>query len=95
MIEVAAGDQGNGAVFRLPPWTRIMLEERIPGWSRGPAGVFLEAERRWNFSLMRDPMWAQVVMLLTGLNEQQIQELGGFIFVIPISRAVLFESHIS
>ena len=32
---------------------------------------------------MQDPMWAQVVMLLTRLNEEQIQELGGFKFVSP------------
>ena len=93
MIEVYVVDQGNGAVFQLTYEARKILDERLPGWSRGPRGVFLEAERRWNFSLMRDPMWAQVVMLLTGLNEQQIQELGGFIFVTPVSRAVLFESH--
>jgi hypothetical protein len=93
MIEVAVGDQGNGAAFQLTPRTRRMLEERLPGWSRGPKGIFLEAERLWNFSLMRDPMWAQVVMLLTGLTEQQIQDLGGFTFVDPVDHEVFFESH--
>jgi hypothetical protein len=92
MIEVAVADQGNGAVFQLTPRTRQMLEARLPGWARGPRGVFLEAERRWDFSLMRDPMWAQVVMLLTGLTEQQIQELGGFTFVDPVDHGVVFES---
>ncbi|HEY3570232.1 MAG TPA: hypothetical protein VGP73_20040 [Thermoanaerobaculia bacterium] len=93
MIEVAVGEQGNGATFRLTPETRMMLEARFSGWSRGPKGVFLEAERLWDFSLMRDLMWAQVVMLLTGLTEQQIQELGGFTFVDPVDHEVFFESH--
>lgn len=93
MIEVAVGDQGNGAAFGLTPRTRMMLEARFPGWSRGPSGLFLEAERRWDFSLMQDSMWAQVVMLLTGLSEEQIQEAGGFTFVDPVDHEVFFESH--
>jgi len=94
MIVVAVGDQGNGATFQLTPETRRMLESRLPGWSRGPSAVFLAAERRWDFKLMRGPMWAQVVMLLTGLTEDQVRDLGGFTFVIPEGDdEVVYESH--
>jgi hypothetical protein len=94
MIVVAVGDQGNGATFQLTPQTRRMLESRIPGWSRGPSAVFLAAEREWDFNLMSDSMWTQVVMLLTGLNEERIRGLGGFTFVSPEDDdEVVYESH--
>jgi hypothetical protein len=43
---------------------------------------------------MQDPMWAQIVMLLTRLNEEQIEELGGFKFTSPADdHHVVYESH--
>lgn len=94
MIEVAVGNQGNGAAFELTYETRRMLEARIPGWSSGLSIVFLASKGRWDFGCMQDPMWAQVVMLLTGLREEQIRDLGGFTFVSPEEEdEVIYESH--
>jgi hypothetical protein len=93
MIEVAVGKQSNGAVFGLTPRTELALKSRIPGWSPAPNSVFISFDRPWDFERMQGPMWSQIVMLLTRLNEQQIQELGGFTFVDPVDREVFFESH--
>lgn len=94
MIKVAVGDQGNGAAFELTFETRRMLKARIPGWSSGLSIVFLASNERWDFGCMQDPMWAQVVMLLTGLREEQIRDLGGFTFVNPDDDyEVVYESH--
>jgi hypothetical protein len=93
MIEVVVGKQSNGATFQLTPKTRAVLESRFPGWSSTPSSVFVSSSRQWDFERMQDPMWAQIVMLLTRLNERQIQELGGFTFVRPGSREVIYESH--
>jgi len=94
MIEVAIGIQDDGAAFQLTPRTRRMLESRLSGWARKTTVVFLGSERRWNFELMEESMWAQVVMLLTGLSEDQITDLGGFTFVSPADDdEVVYESH--
>jgi len=38
-------------------------------------------------------MWTQIVMLLTGLNEDQIREMGGFKFITPAhDHQVVYES---
>lgn len=93
MIEVSVTKQLNGAVFGLTPETQIMLQSRFPGWSPAPDSVFISYGRPWDFESMKDPMWTQIVLLLTRLTEQQIQELGGGTFVHPVSHEVLFESH--
>jgi hypothetical protein len=93
MIEIAVGKQSNGATFELTPKTEAMLKARIPNWSPAPNSVFVSFDRPWDFGRMQDPMWAQIVMLLTRLNEQQIQELGGFTFIDPVDHEVFFESH--
>ena len=93
MIEVAVGKQSNGATFQLHPRTRSLLESRFPGWSPVPSSVFVSSSRPWDYERMQDPMWAQIVMLLTRLNEEQIEELGGFKFVSPADDHVVYESH--
>jgi hypothetical protein len=90
MIEVAVGKQSNGAVFGLTPKTEIMLQSKLPGWSPAPSSVFISHDRPWDFESMQDPMWTQIVMLLTRLTEEQIQELGGVTFVNPVSHEVFF-----
>lgn len=91
-IVVEVGKQMNGATFRLSPKTEAMLASRIPNWSPA-SSIFVSFDTQWNFERLHDPMWAQIVMLLTGLSEQQIQDLGGFSFVSPTDKAVVFESH--
>ena len=92
MIVVAVGKQSNGATFQLTPKTRGMLESRFPGWSPTPSSVFVSSSRQWDFERMNDPMWVQIVMLLTRLSEGQLQDLGGFRFVSPADQ-VVYESH--
>jgi hypothetical protein len=93
MIVVAVGKQSNGATFQLTPKTRAMLESRFPGWSPTPSSVFVSSSRQWDFERMNDPMWIQIVMLLTRLSEDQIQDLGGFKFVSPADDQVVYEFH--
>lgn len=93
MIEVAVGKQSNGATFQLHPRTRALLESRLPGWTSVPSSVFVYSNKPWDYEHMQDPMWAQIVMLLTRLNEEQIEELGGFKFISPSDAHVVYESH--
>jgi hypothetical protein len=92
-IVVAVGKQMNGAVFQLHPKTKAMLEAKVPGWSPASNSVFLAFKWPWDFGRIQGPMWAQVVMLLTGFSEDQLQDLGGFTFMLPRDNEVVFESH--
>jgi hypothetical protein len=49
-------------------------------------------DTQWDFDRLHGPMWTQIAMLLTGLSEEQIQSFGGFIFMSPTDKEVVFES---
>jgi hypothetical protein len=90
-IVVEVGKQRNGATFRLSPKTEVRLASRIPDWSPA-SSIFVSFDTSWDFDRLHGPMWTQIAMLLTGLSEEQIQSLGGFIFMIPTDKEVVFES---
>jgi len=90
-IVIEVGKQMNGATFRLSPKTEAMLAARIPDWSPA-SSIFVSFDTQWDFNRLLGPMWTQIAMLLTGLSEKQIQSLGGFIFMTPTDREVVFES---
>jgi hypothetical protein len=90
-IVIEVGKQMNGATFRLSPKTEAMLASHIPDWSPA-SSVFVSFDTQWDFDRLQGPMWGQIAMLLTGLSEEQIQRLGGFIFMSPTDKEVVFES---
>jgi hypothetical protein len=90
-IIIDVGRQMNGATFRLSPQTRVRLTEQRLG-SPLATSLFVTFTTRDAFESYHGPMWQQVVMLLTGLTEDQIEKLGGFRFVDPADSEVLFES---
>jgi hypothetical protein len=89
-IVVEVGKQMNGATFRLSPKTEVMLASRIPDWSPA-SSIFVSFDTQWDFDRLHG-QWAQIAMLLTGLSEEQIQSFGGFIFMSPTDKEVVFES---
>ncbi|MFY9820235.1 MAG: hypothetical protein WAM82_02565 [Thermoanaerobaculia bacterium] len=90
-IVIEVGKQMNGATFRLSPKTEAMLASRIPNWSPA-SSIFVSFDTQWDFDRLHGPMWTQIAMLLTGLSEEQIQDLGGFVFMTPTDKEVVFES---
>ena len=90
-IVVEVGKQRNGVTFQLSPWTEVMLASQAAGRFL-PSSVFLELDTTWDLERLGESMWSQVVLLLTGLDEAQIKDLGGFKFVDPTEHEILFES---
>jgi hypothetical protein len=91
-IIVDVGRQMDGATFRLSPQTRARLTAQKMG-SPLATSLFVTFPIREAFERHHGPMWNQIVMLLTGLSEDQIEALGGFRFVDPAGSEVLFEYH--
>jgi len=91
-IIVDVGRQTDGATFRLSPQTRARLTAQKLG-SPLASSLFVTFTTREAFEDAHGPMWTQIVMLLTGLTEEQINALGGFRLVDPAGSEVLLESH--
>lgn len=90
-IVVGVGKQMNGATFQLSPQTRAILAS-APSAQLPASSVFVAFDTRRAFEEKNGPMWAHIVMLLTGLTEDQIADLGGYTFVSPTDEEILFES---
>lgn len=90
-IIVDVGKQMTGATFQLSPQTRVMLASRKLGLPP-ISSVFVAFDTKKAFDEKLGPIWVHVVMILTGLTEDQLEELGGYSFVSPADQEVLFES---
>jgi hypothetical protein len=90
-IIVDVGRQMDGATFRLSPKTRLMLAGQNLG-KPFATSVFVTTDTKEAFERKHGSMLTHIVMMLTGLTEDQIAELGGFRFVDPADLEVLFES---
>ena len=84
-IIVEVGKQTNGATFRLSPRTETRIRSQV-------SSVFVSFERSWRFECLARPTWTHIVVLLTGFDEEEIRDRGGFRFLIPIDNEVVFES---
>ncbi len=91
-IIVEVGKQMDGVTFRLSPQTRALLSPRFRS-EQVPASIFVSYETKSDFEHFHGPLCEHVVMILTGLNEQQLTNFGGFRFVTPTDDKVLFDSH--
>jgi hypothetical protein len=91
-IIVDVGRQMDGATFRLSPRTQAQLAARKLG-NPLASSLFVTFATKEAFERIHGPMLTQIVKMLTGLTEEQIADLGGFRFVDPADREVLFESH--
>ena len=80
MIDVNMGLQGGGATFRLAPGAIDSIRCRYSG-IEPPGSVYVSYETRHDFEREHGSFWGQLAAILTGLTEQQLQELGGARFV--------------
>lgn len=90
-VVIEVGKQMDGATFRLSPKTRAFLSSRFKNL-RPPTSVFVSNETASDFEHYYGPLREQVVMILTGLEESDLQKVGGVEFVTPVEGKVLFES---
>lgn len=77
MLTIEMTTQGNGWTFRLDPKSRSLLTQRFDHASIG-SSVFVGTDTRRSYEDIHGTMWNQIVLLLTGLSPDQIEELGGY-----------------
>ena len=89
-LVVSVGRQGDGYAFELEPRSRARVREQAA--QLAPAGqVFISFDTKADFESAHGPMWKQVVLMLTGMREQDLRELGGARFVDPVAGTQLAE----
>ena len=89
-IVIEVGQQMDGATFRLSPKTKVYLSSRfkdLPPFS----SVFVSHEIEPDCSRYY-ALGEHIAIVLTGLGENELKNLGGFEFVTPADGKVVFES---
>jgi hypothetical protein len=89
-LVISVGIQHDGAAYELHPRSQRRIEEKFPGLKLLPV-VFLGHRRASEFDTLQPPRWKQMALLLTGLTEEQIAEMGGVVLYSPEREQVLWE----
>ena len=91
-VVIQVGRQLDGYTFRLDPRSRATLAENLP--VPLPASIFVsvDSETRECLERVYGPIWQHVAILLTGLSEAQLGNLGGSVFIDAANGQALFES---
>ena len=90
-IIIDVGRQLDGYTFRLHPRSKAELQKKFPG-RHLLTSIYTSYERRYDFESIHGSALPHVAMVLTSLSEDQLEELGGVVFVDPVSEEELFDS---
>ncbi len=90
-IIIDVGRQRDGYTFRLHPRSKAELQKKFPG-RHLLTSIFTSYERNCNFESIHGSVLPHVAMVLTGFSENQLEELGGVVFLDPVSGEELFDS---
>jgi len=90
-IEIMVGEQSDGCAYGLNPTSEKLVRRRFPHATLAPS-LFISSGSRNGSRAAQDPIMDQIAIILTGLPEHRIAELGGYRVYDPVSRRVLRES---
>ncbi|MGH7224035.1 MAG: hypothetical protein ACRELF_12460, partial [Gemmataceae bacterium] len=83
-VEINVGCQRDGCTYVLHPNSVELIQKKFPQACL-VTSVFLGHDTRMNFERDRpESIWDHVAMILTGLNEEQLNELGGYRIYDPV-----------
>jgi len=88
-VEIDVGCQSDGCAYMLHPTSLGLLKKKFPHArpvSRVFIGTNMQLERPEQF---QDSVWDQVAILLTGLTQSQLDELGGYSVYDPTNDRIL------
>ncbi len=87
-LVIWVGRQLEGCTYELEPHTRRWLAQKFPRVT--PArSVSVAFDTKVQAERMFGPLSDQMVLVLTGLDRAQVDELGGYVIVDPVSDKLL------
>jgi hypothetical protein len=90
-IEILVSRRSDGCTYSLSPTSQKLILKSFPRANLVP-NVFISTTTQADFEKTQGPIWGQVAIILTGLPEQQIKQLGGYRVVDPVARRVFREA---
>ena len=91
LATIEYGSQRDGYTFRLEPLTSLWIREKYPEHYRVDS-VFIGFDKRQDLAQFDESVWSHVSQLLTGLACDELNNLGGFIVVNPVTNQEIYRS---
>jgi hypothetical protein len=90
-ITIHYGSQRDGYTFRLRPLTLLAIREKYPDRYRVDS-VFIGFDKHQDLTQFHESVWGHIGHLLTGLSSDELNNLGGFIVVNPVTNQKIYHS---
>jgi len=90
-ITVWVGKDWDGFTFRLTPKARQMLRLKYPEASM-LSQISISFNEKSGFEAIHGPIYRHVLELLTGLGQNEIEKLGGGVFIDAKSEQTIYET---
>ena len=90
-ITVWVGKDWDGFTFRLRPQTRVMLRSRFPDADMLPQ-ISISFDMKSGFEAIHGPIYRHVLELLTGLSAEEINSIGGGVFVNAVTELPIYDT---
>lgn len=87
-VEIIINRQGDGCTYSLTPSSWKLISKSFPGSKLTPS-VFIATPTPFDLERDHGPIWEQVAKILTGLNAEQIAQVGGYRVIERRDRRVL------
>jgi hypothetical protein len=77
-VQIQISHEMDGCTYGLHPNSKMLIKKRFPHARLVPS-VYIGSDTRANFAPdHQELIWNYVALILTGLNEDQLNELGGY-----------------
>jgi hypothetical protein len=86
-LEVVVNRQGDGYTYGMRPTTYSLIRKRFPK-SKPVTNVFIATNTSGDIEANQGSIFDQVVKILTGLTDEQIEEFGGSTIYDPTGRVL-------
>jgi hypothetical protein len=77
----------EGATFSLDPCSRDRIDERFGAAAHMRSRVFITHETTGEHESLRTDLGEQITILLTGLAPSRLEDLGGVVFMDPVTES--------
>lgn len=90
-VEIHRSCQRDGCTYELHPNSQALVRKKFPE-ARTVGSVFIGHDTQASFARARqEAIWDHVAMILTGLTEDNLNQLGGYRVYDPVTGDVLLE----
>ena len=89
-LQLNVGNESDGWTFALEPRSQQRIDAAFPHARPGTSRVFIAYQQKGDFEKCFRPVWEHTLRILTGLDTEQLRNLGGFRIYDPYAESFIW-----